>query len=281
MIGLIIEFKRGVVICTSNMWFCPTEEDFSIDFYHVFRDSKWHAITPDHQIFIQHNPVLTYKIRNELYKSTLSKHNGNEKKLGAVTATLNYNPGCTLRRYIPQCPKPPTILDGVQFKYLSLDFLADSNYPSKLSEDNSDDYPTDIKGRLKCFICSEKIHWKFSFGITSNRVATKINTGNLSHKTAMTNLYKHCEESNHALFHFLAKEVFDEKGQTTFLQIQKSMKKAIFSFDDNIPLRYFQYFASGESRLLLRAMHQVMGAVIAFNKMTMLSGLKLIKGWNS
>ena len=28
-------------------------------------------------------------------------------------------------------------------------------------------------------------------------------------------------------------------------------------------------------------MHQVMGAAIAFNKMTMLSGLKLIKGWNS
>ena len=36
VIGLIIEFKRGVVICSSNMWFCPTEEDFSIDFYHVF-----------------------------------------------------------------------------------------------------------------------------------------------------------------------------------------------------------------------------------------------------
>ena len=97
----------------------------------------------------------------------------------------------------------------------------------------------------------------------------------------MTNLYKHCEESNHALFHFLAKEVFDEKGQTTFLQIQKSMKKAIFCFDDNIPLKYFRYFASGKPRLLLRAMHQVMGAAIAFNKMTMLSGLKLIKGWNS
>ena len=34
-VGVIIEFKRGVVICSSNMWFCPTKEDFSIDFYHV------------------------------------------------------------------------------------------------------------------------------------------------------------------------------------------------------------------------------------------------------
>ena len=239
VVGVVVEFKRGKVICSNGILFCPMEEDFFIDFYHLLQDNKWHAITPDHQIFIQHNPWPSYTICNKLYKSTIIKHNENEKKLLVVTATLSYNPGCTLQRYILQSVKAQTIVDGIQFKYLSLNLLADSKYSSSLWEDISNNYPTDSKERLKCFICLEEIHCKFPFGITSNSVATRFNAGNLSHKTTMTNLFKHCEESNHTLFHFIAKEAFDEKCQTIILQIQKSMRKAIFCFNDNTPLKYF------------------------------------------
>ena len=112
----------------------------------------------------------------------------------------------------------------------------DNTHPSKFWGDTSDKIEADRKGRIQCFLCFERIHWKFSFSITSNRVAIILQDGNLTHKTAMSNLCKNFEENKHALFHFIEKEVLDEKGQTMFLQIQKSMKKGIFCFDENIPL---------------------------------------------
>ena len=57
---------------------------------------------------------------------------------------------------VQQSVKPPIIQDGVQFKYPSLDLLADSNYQSNLWEDTSDDIPTDNKGRLIGFIYAKK-----------------------------------------------------------------------------------------------------------------------------
>ena len=279
-ISVIIEFKRGKVLCTNNVIICPSEDDFSIDVYHVERNKAWYAITPDHKIFIQHNPHLTCAICNELHDVAVKRHKANEQRLAAVTAMVNYNPGVSVRKYIPPRFEVPSIPDGQVFKYLCLESLADNTLPSLVWEDTSEDFEPDKKGRIKCFLCSERIHWKFTFSITSNRVATVLQDGNLTHKTASNNLYKHCEVKKHALFHFIATEVFDEKGQTTFLQIQKSMKKGIFCFNDNIPLMYFQYMAKGKPHLLLQAINQVMGAAMAFNKQTMLSGLKLIKGFH-
>ena len=90
-ISVIIEFKRGKVLCTNNVIIFPSEDDLSIDLYHVERNKAWYAITTDHQIFIQHNPKLTCAICNELHHVAVKRHTANENRLAAVTAMVNYN----------------------------------------------------------------------------------------------------------------------------------------------------------------------------------------------
>ena len=281
VVGTILEFKRGKVLCSNSLIFCPSKEDFTIDFYHVLKNNEWHAITPEHEIFIQHNPLLTCQLRNELHAKAVARHKESETRLNAVTAELNYNPGISLINYIPRSVEVPVIPNGQVFKYLHLDSLMDDKYPPITHQDTSDNIEPDSKRRIPCFLCSERLRWKFNVSITSNSVATMFHDGNLTHKTVINNLYKHCEENKHALFHFIAKEVFDEKGQTTFLQIQKSMKRGIFCFNDNIPLEYFELMYKGKPHLLLQAINQIMGAAIACNKQTMLSVFRMMKGFDN
>lgn len=40
VVGTILEFKRGKVLCTNSPIFVPEDNDYSIDFYYYYKDEK-------------------------------------------------------------------------------------------------------------------------------------------------------------------------------------------------------------------------------------------------
>ena len=88
IIGTILKFKRGIVLCTNGLIFAPKENDYTIDFYYIFRKGTWHQIEETTEMFIQQNPLMTCELRNKIHKLALAKHKKSAEKLNAVTAQL-------------------------------------------------------------------------------------------------------------------------------------------------------------------------------------------------
>ena len=125
-------------------------------------------------------------------------------------------------------------------------------------------------------MCGGKILWKFDEEMTSNRVCNLFQ--GTRHKYISDTLHKHCKEKKHAIFHFLARPVFDAKGKTTtYLHVQNCMSKGLLHFYDNIPLYYFKLMADGQSLLFIVEIVNIMGAAIACNKQDHLARHKMWK----
>ena len=128
-------------------------------------------------------------------------------------------------------------------------------------------------------MCGGKILWKFDEEMTSNRVCNLFQ--GTRHKYISDTLHKHCKEKKHAIFHFLARPVFDAKGKTTtYLHVQNCMSKGLLHFYDNIPLYYFKLMANGQSLLFIVEIANIMGAAIACNKQDHLARHKMRKAFD-
>ena len=281
IVGTIVEFKRGIVVCTNGLSFYPKDNDYSIDFYYILRNGTWHEIKETTEIFIQQNPLMTCDLRNKIHEVALARHKKSVEKVNAVTAELGYHPGVTVRNYVPARYEQPNIPEGYKFTCIHIDNLYDGGKLMHTSGDTFEDTVQDKKGRIKCFICGKKLYWKFAIDIKSDRVSLLFKDHHKSHKTTISNLYKHCETNNHALFHFTVKEVFDDGGQTTFLQIQKSMSRALsITTNNNIPFQFFKFMSEGKPTLLIHRINLVMGAAIACNKLTKINAKRMIQGFD-
>ena len=182
---------------------------------------------------------------------------------------------------VPAHYERPNIPEGYKFTCIHIDNLYDGEKLMHTSGDTFEDTVQDRKGRIQCFICGNKLYWKFGIDIKSDRVSLLFKDCHRTHKTTIANLYKHCEQNNHALFHFIVKEVFDDGGQTTFLQIQKSMSRALaITTNNNIPFELFKLMLEGKSTLLIHRINHVMGAAIACNKLTKHVDKRMIHGFD-